>query len=144
MTFYEFLLIFTGQTFYKEFISMGTINFQNIPFMICIRSEVVYTTFRFMCSQPYIYSQQHFNSSYHYFHEYYYVVIETTHSGIVYGIQSSHKYFGHNWCRILQQLNAFIKQGRSKNRNSNCVTFSDDLCPSYLSQRVNKKARYGL
>ena len=50
--------------------------------------------------------------SYHY--DYYYAVIETTHSGIVYGMQSSHKYFGHNWCRILQQLNSVHKTGLIK------------------------------
>ena len=53
--------------------------------------------------------------SYHYHYDYY-AVIETTHSGIVYGMQSSHKYFGHNWCRILQQPNCVHKTGLIKNK----------------------------
>ena len=52
-----------------------------------------------------VYMKYKYDFSYRYYcYDYYYVVIETTHSGIVYGMRSSHKYFGHNWCRILQLL----------------------------------------
>ena len=61
-----------------------TVNFNNTKKCVCMKYK--------------------YDFSYHYYcYDYYYVVIETTHSGIVYGMQSSHKYFGHNWCRILQQ-----------------------------------------
>ena len=90
-----------------------------------------------------MYCQYQYDSSYHYYYEHYYVVIETTHSGIVYGMQSSHKYFGHNWCRILQQPNCVHKTGLIKNKNANFSGWSNDLCPSDLNQYVDKKASYG-